>query len=387
MTTPSPTPLSEGLVTLSTLSSRFNFLPATAGWPEVERAMDRLRKASVSKRVDPEAEQDARTLSVYAAVLRENLPQLTQILCTGAAIGGMGLPGSPGQRLLRGLEAIVWGRGFSMDSLGVSLRGWAWVLAENPRLSSALSDIDPAWNLEQWAAALAGRIDQIWSDIVPDIELINQAQLTAWEHWRSRLRDFLGGSGPATALSGADLLCHVAGRPPSVAFQPPLGSMSISAWSDLVANAVLPNRDPAYAVPEWVGDMAKTVLGFRPSGSPAGFSILVVRRDHGSQAGAWLPSREVPILALPSAMAAARRKTLADLFSGNQTVVGVELDNEGQLPRGSLPSVLSVIGPTFAFNSVTPSAPGPYSYYPVESVTDLIGAATRALRETRFPKA
>ena len=381
----------EGLVTLSTLSSQLGFLPPSPAWPEVQRAMDRLKQAKASGAADPEQVQDADTVAGYARTLKDNLPLLTMTLISGFAIGRLGSGKTPsvGEQLLAGLNALNWARGFGVaDSLQIVKRAWDWVNSEVSGLGDTMINVDETWGLEQWAIVMEGRIHTVTGQVSWSGQRVETARKTAWELWRHRVTAFLGGPPVEQAFTGEDLLCHAAGVSPATVLRPRLAEVSVQEWSRLVYLWVAEKVPPSEAVSHWAGEAAGIALGFNvrasainlpPQRSSATASVLVVRRDRDSQTHGWRPNRECPVLAWTREQVNQVR-ILPDVLLGPAfATAALELPMDRNEADHLTKIFRSLVLEVICFDSVRPAETPDVPFFVIQSVEDL-AAVARGLR-------
>lgn len=393
-----PGTVPEGLVTLSTLSSQLGFLPSSPAWPEVQRAMDRLRQTRTGA-PNPEQAQDSRTVAGYARMLKDNMSLLTMALISGMAIGRMGYPSdtsTAGEQLLAGLNALNWARGFGVgDSTAIVQQAWTWVKKEVPSLGDTMMTVDDNWDLEQWATVMEARVGAVVREVSRSAPRVETARSVAWEAWRRRLVTFLGGPPSERSLTGDDLLCHAARVPPATLLMPRLDDMRIPDWSTLVHQSHWPHSGTGEIVPAWAGEMAAVALGFNstraseltlpPSRSSAAFSIVIVRRDRDSQTLAWRPTRDSAVLAwtrdqvrsgtIPGVSRAVPPVTQA--FPGPPLgIVAIELPAESEEARSFAQLFTSFDIRVFCFDSAGREPPQGLPFFVVQSLDELLAIAT-----------
>jgi hypothetical protein len=331
----------------STLSSQLHILSTSPAWPEVQRAMTRLRGAPWEQpgyTGYPEAAADAKGVNDFAEMLSASGELLARALVCGALVGkASGLEG-PGARLLLGLQVISKAFDFAhqeQEAIGEDLQQVlrkertrmvveaAFVpmahvsssdaaLAQPRILWQRFQDNPPALShdgIGEWTAWIQRRALAIDKESLFPPSSLHAHRKRAWATWQERLEAFLQReSGVEPGLS--DLICMAAGIGPARLLAWKLEQMTIAAWAaaTLWALADFGEDDPIGA-PPWLGTYALIALGFGQReilgmiGAPSGYpkadrllpnrepKLLLVRQTQASVADTWTPADSAAIFA------------------------------------------------------------------------------------------
>lgn len=396
-------PGSEGLITLSTLSSQLGFLPSTPAWPEVQRAMDRLVRAPAA--VDPEFAQDVRTVGAYARMLGDNREVLTRTLVTGLALGRIAVSGkrprSLGEQMLSGLKALAWGRDAgSTDLEHLLILMWEWTRRQGLELGETMVAVDPSWDLQEWARVTKRRLSEVAEQVKPSRTLVENARTESWRHWERRAEAFVAGAPLGTELSGDEVLCRAAGVTPATVLRPQMRDMTIQDWSRLIYLAFAKEVSRNETVPRWMGEAAIRILGFSAGGPARPYRVLIVRRDRESQTRRWIPTEEAAAIAWTldewEAMQGQAELLVRQLYLNSElAVIAIELpspdsEHERTVVRGLRDMAgsenKSRVG-IFYFDATRPSEPPrPAPFFLAQQLSDLVSIArSRASDPDRWP--
>lgn len=262
-------------VDLTLLASGLRILNTSPAWPEAERAIARLKNARQERRHHTDFMVDVACVRAFADMLRRSGSPLRDALFTGAVVGRASDGRNPGERLLRGLDAVSRLYRFP-DLQEKEVAECLETLARTLESELDLPSLSPApplndrESLEAWAGAVRHAMSLAEKVDLLKARPLNERRAASWAAWSSRLLNAppVPGSSAPRPISNPtldDLICAAARVSPASLLQPNVGEMGLAAWSEVLlwALADAAPETPCYT-PVWAAIPALLALGFSP---------------------------------------------------------------------------------------------------------------------------
>ncbi len=252
----------------SLLSAAFRILPVSPAWPDVQPAVERLRRYQAMKSLYPEFDDDAKLVAQYATqVLLPNRHILANALFAGAIIGRIATA-KFGEGLLEGLVLLHQTYGFGeseRQAVEDTLEQVAGELARRfPGLTEARQKLAAASALEsfdEWSRELSDLAGKVKAAVNFDDAAQAEAMKDAWARRKEYFRDHFPLS--AYAPAAVDLLCRAAGIGPDALLADEVEAMTLASWSKVYLDWVMGDKLSAdLRAPKWLGVFARVMLGF-----------------------------------------------------------------------------------------------------------------------------
>jgi hypothetical protein len=240
--------LSQRQIDLTALSSQCGILRTSPAWPDVRRAIERLRAAQGSPLPYAEQEGDIHILKSFRENLVEGSTGVSEALVCALAIADQNTP----------IQNVLWAMSVIADALRLRTLTPARTVSvledlrnqispNNPIITPEISDRQSviAWSAWVSQTALAHRL-------VLSSQVLDDFGLEAWKYWEQRLRFQL--SMPEDPRLGS-IVAQICGVGPGWLLSFDIASMSIERWTTAIVVPVTHKLN---------GELAPTASGNTP---------------------------------------------------------------------------------------------------------------------------
>jgi hypothetical protein len=313
--------LTQHQIDLTALSSQFGIVRTSPAWPDVRRAIERLRAAQGSPLPYAEQEGDIHILKSFRENLVEGSAGVSVALICALAIANQSTAGDNIFWALYVIADALRLRTLTPENTVKALEDLAGQIS--PDASVRSPDISDRQSVTAWSAWVSG--GAVALRFVPSGSILDDFAQEAWKYWEQRLRYQL--SMPEDPRLGC-IVAQIYGIGPGMLLSFNLESMSIERWTTAFSVSVTaklngpPTPTVSVGIPLWVAmaalqhlyfddpalTMAARYLGsldnslnddeFRQLGpvSDGRRAVgLLVCRERGTSMN-WLPAQRFPLL-------------------------------------------------------------------------------------------